>query len=288
MRGCAWPRVNFQAFWSRFSSAIRSNRASPVADTPGAQTSSTGRSSSVPQLASDRGRQRREVHRLARHVRTPDPRQLQEVVNQLAHSLGRATDPPQVVPGALVQSLAIVFQQDLTESVHRAQRTTQVMRHRVNERLHFGQRLAVSLDLCLQLPSAGIQVQEELQLPANDRRVERLVQEVDPAHLVRAMQRLFAVLHRGHEEDRRLAQADLLAQLTGQLVTVHQRHLNVQQGRDKLVFANVFQRLLAGARGNQLTVQRGQDRLQGQQVGRRVVDDQNLGACRGPQCANRQ
>ena len=44
--GCAWARVNFHAFRKRFSSTIRSSRASPVADTPGAQTSSTGRASS--------------------------------------------------------------------------------------------------------------------------------------------------------------------------------------------------------------------------------------------------
>ena len=134
----AWPRlaVNFHALPSRLSSAIAVSWGSASATRPGAITTSTRRAGSSRWSVADHGvGQRAEVDPLAAQLAARDPRQRQEVVDQLGHPLRRVADPGQVAPALDVEPVAVVLGQRLAEPVDRAQRGAQVVGDRVAERL---------------------------------------------------------------------------------------------------------------------------------------------------------
>ena len=54
------------------------------------------------ELLRDRSGQGREIHRLAAHLGTRDARQLENVINQLAHALACATNTPEVILTSLI------------------------------------------------------------------------------------------------------------------------------------------------------------------------------------------
>ena len=85
------------------------------------------------QLGDDRCDQCAEVHRLAAQLATGQARQLEQIVNQMRHTLAGRTHALQMLAPVVLQPIAIVFEQHLTEAVDAAQRRAQIMRHRVAE-----------------------------------------------------------------------------------------------------------------------------------------------------------
>src|SRR5437899_8756035 len=136
-----------------------------------------------------------QVHDLGPYLRTGDPREFQQVVDQGPHPLAGGAYPVQGLPSRLVQPRGIVFQQYLAESVDAAQRRPQVVRYRVGERVQLvvggeelrrvaPQRLVALLELVgpfldTPLELSGVALQLLLALP------ERAVLVLDTAeHLV--------------------------------------------------------------------------------------------------------
>ena len=83
--------------------------------------------------------ERGEVHLLAqRHVAARDPREHEQVVDELRHALRGGADAGEVVRRLAVEPVAVVLQQREAEAVERAQRRAQVVRHGVAEGLELG------------------------------------------------------------------------------------------------------------------------------------------------------
>jgi hypothetical protein len=96
-------------------------------------------------LALDRG----QVDRLAGQLGAADVREQQQVVDQLAHSVGGGQHPDQIVPGVTGQGVAVLVLQDLAEADQGLQRRAQVVGDRIAERL---QLLVLALQLLLPDP----------------------------------------------------------------------------------------------------------------------------------------
>ena len=65
---------------------------------------------------------RRQVQGAAHQFAARDPRQIEQVVDQLRHLLGRFPDIAQVLLARVVELVGIVLQQRLAETVDAAQR----------------------------------------------------------------------------------------------------------------------------------------------------------------------
>src|SRR5712692_912644 len=90
------------------------------------------------QIGHDVVRYAAQVHVLGPYLRTGDPGELQQVVDQRAHPLAGGAHPVQRLLSRLVQLPGIVFEQYLAESVDTAQRCPQVVRYRVGECVELG------------------------------------------------------------------------------------------------------------------------------------------------------
>ena len=88
-----------------------------------------------PELGDDLRCEIAEIDALGLHVGARDLRQRQDVVDQLAHPLGRVADALDVPSGLRRQGRPGVLDQRLAEAVDAAQRRTQIVRDRVAERL---------------------------------------------------------------------------------------------------------------------------------------------------------
>ena len=78
---------------------------------------------------------RREAGDLELHVLPPEPRQVQEVVDEQPHLAGAVAHPAQIVARLVGQLAAVLVDQQLGEAVDAPQRRAQVVGHRVGERL---------------------------------------------------------------------------------------------------------------------------------------------------------
>lgn len=80
---------------------------------------------------------RAEVERLTPQFGACEPREIEQSVDELAHPLRGGPDPPERVASGVVESIAVVFLDALTESVDGPQRRAQVVRNRIAERFQF-------------------------------------------------------------------------------------------------------------------------------------------------------
>ena len=83
-------------------------------------------------------------------------------------------------------------------------------------------------------------------------------------------------LERRQEDDRRVPRAVALADQRGRLEPVHARHLDVHQDHGEVGVQDAHQGLLAGAGRHQVQAHPLEDGLQGQQVVRLVVHQQDV------------
>ncbi len=122
---------------------------------------------------------------------------------------------------------------------------------------------------------------EHLDLAAHGARIERLVQHIDRAGLV-ALERVVEFLAGGGDEDDRDLPGFLgAAHQFGQLEAVHARHLHVEKGHGKVVLEQQRQRLFTGAGLEDLAARAPDHGVQGLQVFRQIVDDQQFGRLLG-------
>ena len=134
--------------------------------------------------------------------------------------------------------------------------------------------------LGLALEQLGLpgELDEDGHLRAHELRDDRLHQVVHRADRVPAHGLLLGLVRRGEEDDRRVARAVALPDELGRLEPVHVRHLHVQQHHREVVREEPFERLAPGARGDEVLPQALEHRLQGDQVGRLVVDQEDVDA----------
>ena len=88
-------------------------------------------------LVEDFSHQRRHVGVRQMHVMLPQPREVEQVVDQPAHALGLAADHGQHAPALFVQLRSMLLLEDAGEAVHRPQRRPQVVRDRAGEGFQF-------------------------------------------------------------------------------------------------------------------------------------------------------
>ena len=128
----------------------------------------------------------------------------------------------------------------------------------------------------LELTGLAIQLGEHLDLGAQHFRNHRHRNVVDRAHLVAAQPVDIADLDGGDEDHRRLLEARMLADHGGELETVQLRHADVDQDDRDFVLEQVFQRLAAGRGDDEVFVELLQDHFIGEQLGRLIVDQQDV------------
>src|SRR5258708_217189 len=87
------------------------------------------------QLGIDVAGQRAQVDPFVPEIAARDTSQRQQRVDQLRHGLCRLPDVGEMLLPGVVKRFVVVFQQYLTEAVDAAQRSTQVMRYRIAERV---------------------------------------------------------------------------------------------------------------------------------------------------------
>ena len=192
-----------------------------------------------------------------------------DVLARLLHALARVFEPAPVVVGRM--AFAVCGPDDL--------------RHRVCELavavladppLLGDVALAQELALALQLRGLAVQLDEDRDLRAKHFRVERLEEVVDGARGVAAEHVPLLLRDRGQEDDRdRPRPFALLDQLCG-VEPVETRHLDVEQDAREVLVEERPERLLAGARADEVLIERLQDRAQGDEVLLAVVDEQQV------------
>jgi hypothetical protein len=120
------------------------------------------------------------------------------------------------------------------------------------------------------------QVDEDRHLGAQHHRVERLGHVVDRAERIGLLDREVGAVGGGQEDDRQLLRTGMAPHQRGRLEAVHGRHLDVEQHDRKGVVEHRAQGLLAGTDADQFLVKFGEHGFERQQVGRLVVDQQDL------------
>src|SRR5581483_11240515 len=91
----------------------------------------------VAQPADDFRRHCAEIDLVDRHLGPGNPRQLQQVVDQIAHALGALADAVEVALCIGVELVAGILDERLAESVDGAKRGTEVVRNRIAEAFQF-------------------------------------------------------------------------------------------------------------------------------------------------------
>ena len=128
----------------------------------------------------------------------------------------------------------------------------------------------------LQRARLAIQLGEDADLGPQDLGHDRHRHVVDGAALVAAQPIELGHHHGRHEDDRRLLAARVLADHRGQLVAVEVRHADVDQDDGDLVLQQRLERLARRVGADQLLAQLGEDGIVGEQLGRLIVDDEDL------------
>ncbi len=125
--------------------------------------------------------------------------------------------------------------------------------------------------------SCAIEVREHRHLCAKNRRLERLLQEIDRPARVRAQEARAIDVTCGHEDDRRSVPATLGAhiQLERRLLAVHTRHFHVEQDDRELSPLELGERFLPRLGGDDLVLGRREGRLQRKEIRAQVVDEKN-------------
>ena len=131
--------------------------------------------------------------------------------------------------------------------------------------------------LALDLLGFVEQVDEHRDLGPQDDRIDRLEHIIDGAHRIAAKQMLGLLVDRRQEDDRNALGLVAGADDLGGLVTVHSRHVDVEQDHRELALEQVAQRFLAGTGEDDLT-QVLEDGRDGEQVAIVVVDQQHARA----------
>ena len=136
------------------------------------------------------------------------------------------------------------------------------------------EQLGLRADLLVLLP----QLDEDVDLRAQDLRVERLEDVVDRADLVPAEDVAILLREGGQEDNRDHARALALLDHLGDLEAVEVGHLDVEQDdREVVAVEQDAQRFRARSRVHELVAERLEDRAQRDQVLRAVVDEQQRG-----------
>ena len=125
------------------------------------------------------------------------------------------------------------------------------------------------------------EVREGLDACAQDVRVVRLGDVVGGAAGVALARVPLVAMNRRQEDDRHLAPDGRGPDAGGDLEAVHLRHLHVEEDRGERPLDRPVEGLAARARQDELEPQRPQDGLEGDEVRRRVVDEQDAGEARG-------
>ena len=153
MRAVACFRVNFQEFSSRFIIAARIRVGSHHARIPGAITNSATRSGSrdVSSAASD-AIKRAQIDLLLVHLDARQAGKVEQILHQVAHAARGVVDALQdrVRPSSS-SCPRMEFEQRLAEPRDPAQRTAQIVRHRIAERLQLAIHLVQLVELPLQV-----------------------------------------------------------------------------------------------------------------------------------------
>ena len=135
----------------------------------------------------------------------------------------------------------------------------------------------------LELDLLGLleEVDEDADLRPQHGRDDRLGEEVDRPELVALEDLALVALEGGQEDDRGVLRAVALADQRGRLEAVQARHLDVHQDHGEVGVEDAHQRLLAGAGAHQVQAHAAEDGLQGEQVVRLVVHQQDGGLALG-------
>jgi hypothetical protein len=136
---------------------------------------------------------------------------------------------------------------------------------------------AQHLGLVPQLPALEVQLHEDRHLGLEHPRIERLGQVVDRARGITPEGLVGLARHGGQEDDRHIRDPGFGLDPGRGLEAVHARHHDVQQHDGELVAEQGRQGLLAGTHRYQDLVQRGQNRVQRDQVLGPVIDHQDPG-----------
>ena len=136
IRALAVFDVNFQALPSRFSRTMRASDGSQRACRLSSIIHVTLRVGLRSlRSATDLARDLERSTSIALNLRARETRQLQQIVDQPAHALGRVAHARQMILSGFVEPIAPVLAQRLREAVDAAQRRAQVVRHGIAERL---------------------------------------------------------------------------------------------------------------------------------------------------------
>ena len=128
----------------------------------------------------------------------------------------------------------------------------------------------------LELARLAVELDEDLDLGPQHLRNDRHRDVVDRAHLVAAQAIHVGQMNGGDEDHRGLLEPRMLADHRGELEAVEVRHADVHQDDRDLRLQQILQRLLAGRGLDQVFVELMQDDLVAQQLGRLVVDQQDV------------
>src|SRR5262249_9737960 len=119
------------------------------------------------------------------------------------------------------------------------------------------------------------QLDEHLDLGAQHLGHDRREDVIDGAQLV-ALGGVHLVGEGGDEDDGRVGGLLAAADERGRLQAVHARHVDVEQDDGEVLFQHAAQRLLAGARKDEVLPQLAQDGLHDEQLLRQIIDDQDV------------
>ena len=127
-----------------------------------------------------------------------------------------------------------------------------------------------------ELARLAVKLDENLDLGPQHLRDDRNRHVIDGAHLVAAQAVHVGQVNGGDEDHRGLLEPRMLADHGGKLEAVEVRHADVHQDDRDLRLQQVLQRLLPGRRLDQVFPELMQDDLVAQQLGRLVVDQQDV------------
>src|SRR5205823_3140797 len=119
-----------------------------------------------------------------------------------------------------------------------------------------------------------VKLHEDVDLGAEDVGMKGLEDVVDRAELVAAEDIRLAALHRGEEDDRRVARTFSFTDQRRRLEAVEIGHLHVEEDDRELAIEKVLERAIAAVGAHEVLTHLVEDRLERQKVVRLVVDQQ--------------
>ena len=128
----------------------------------------------------------------------------------------------------------------------------------------------------LQLSRLAIELGKNPDLGAQHLRDHRDRNVVDGAHFIGAQPVDIGQMDGGDEDDRGALEARMLADHRSQLEPVEFRHAHVHEDDRDILLEQLLERLPGGLGLDQILAQFGEDGLVAQQLGRLVVDQQNI------------